>query len=702
MPEAAKKPERAWYDTDPYDQAFSRAVLEKFRAHQDVLKRSKLYERMKRAWALFYHRDRNADCDNTDIQFGGERGEIIILKPARFRRLINDQVDVVRQTLPNYEPVALNTDAESQAQTQLVLSILEDSGRRHHRPEQRVASAEMAALLGESVLHGRWDPNKGRVLATGGKDKDGKALPSVYEGDHVWSVRSPYEVAYDKTSPDIYAPRWHVVLEPENRFDLMVEHQDEPEVWAALRDAPEWSRHFTGEHMFAREEDPNDDSIGVYHVYVEPCPSCPEGRNTRVLDERTILTDNALDEKRAGVFILNPARVMFKREGHTNNFGGMALADAHAANIGTIVSNADAHGLQRLLAARKANLSDTDKGAGLSWIYYDHRTPDGEEIPEPHMLNVNTFPQELLSLDQLLAKEIDTAMGGSPVQRGDNSATQGESGSSKALLYAAAQSVQSAFMAQVLMIDAARASWEIESLQRHATIERATAIVGKKNEYTIAKWKGEDLSAIDRVNVRPADAARDSFAGRMTVAEMLIKLPPEERRDMQAFIQTGNISTITEEIDTKRLLIERENDAIRSKTDPMPIVLASDPHREHIEKHLLLDADEMVRKDPELQMRNRKHLLEHVAYLTPGSPVFDPQILMLTGQMPFGIDPNATPNTAAEPEGDESAPPVQGGDAKKPPSGMPEPAQQPKNPATGERVPLPGPPTPTTGGPSAT
>lgn len=693
MADAREKEQKAWYDNDPYSTAFATKAIEKFQAHQDVLKRSKLYDRMRRSWLTYYSRDKNSDCDTTDIAFAGERGELIILKPARFRRLVNDQLDVVRQTAPDFEPVALNTDAESQAQTQLTLSILDESGRRHHRPEQRVENAEIAALMGEGVIHGRWNPNKGRVAMV-----DGKGDP-VYEGDHEWSVRSPYEVAYDKTSPDPYVPRWKIVLEPENRWDLLKEHEDDgADIRQAVLDADPWSSHFSGEHMFGRDPDPNDDSIGVYHVYVEPCPSCPEGRNGRVLSDRAILTDGPLDEKRAGVFFLHPAKVIFKREGYTNNFGGLPVAEAHSAAISTIASNADAHGLQRLMTPRAGNLDDTDKGAGLTWLYYDHTDANGDKVPEPKMLQVNVFPPELLNLEEMLRGELDTVMGGSPTQRGDNSATKGESGSSKALLYAAAQSVSNAFMAAVLRLDADRATWEIESLKRHATIERTTAIVGKKNEYTVTKWKAEDLSAVDRVNVRNADASRDSFAGRMAVAEMLIPLPVDQREQMQAFIMTGRIETITEDIDIKRLLVERENDTIRDPKQPVPVVLASDQHKEHLAKHFALDMDETIRQNPALQLRNRQHIAQHVECLTPGSPKFDAQTLILTGQTPLGVpDPNAgKPSAPAAGEAPQAPAPTPGGKT----GNMPENAKQPVNPATGERTQLPGPPTPAVGGPA--
>lgn len=694
-----KDPTRAWYDTKPYAPNFAAAAIDRFDSHQERLRKSRLYDRMRRSWLTYYSRDsKDAGCDNTDISLAGERGELLILKPNRFRRLINDQLDVVRQTLPDYEPIAINTDAESQAQVQLVLSLLDDSSRRHNRPAQRVLQAEVAALFGEGILHGRWDGDRGKVAMV-----DNQGEP-IYEGDHVWSVRTPYEVAYDMTSPDQNCMRWKIVHEPENKFDLLAEFGDDGgDIEHAILSANAWSRHFVGDKMFGRDEIEFDDSIGVFHVYVEPCKSCPEGRYAKVLDSRTVLLDGPLDEKTAGVFILRPSTVIFKNEGYTNNFGGLSISEGHSAIISTLMSNADAHGLQRMLTPRESNLSDVDKGAGLIWMPYDHKDANGEDIPEPHMLQVAIFPPELLSLEQLLARELDTVMGGSAVTRGDPEATKGDSGSKSAMLYAAAQSVGNGFMTAVLRLDADRATWEIDSYKRHATVERVVAIVGQKNTYTAKKWKAEDLSAIDRVNVRSADASRDSFTGRMTMAELFIGQPPEQRRELQAFVQTGRIESVTEDIDTARILIERENEAIRSGKGEV-IVRPSDPHREHIANHLKLENDDEVRRDPGALARNAAHLAQHVAALTPGSPAFDAEILMLTGQQPLGISPtvsnsgagtgNPGPNDAQAPGG---APSPAAGPASDAGPGLPKPAQQPQVPSTGERLNLPPPPTPTVG-----
>lgn len=691
-------PTKAWYDTKPYAPQFAAAAVDRFDAHQERLRKSRLYDRMRRAWLTYYSRDsKDAGCDNTDIALAGERGELLILKPNRFRRLINDQLDVVRQTQPDYEPIAINTDAESQAQVQLVLSLLDDSSRRHNRPAQRVLQAEVAALFGEGILHGRWDGDKGK-LAMVGRDSE-----PVYEGDHVWSVRTPYECAYDMTSPDQTLPRWHIIREPENKFDLLAEFGDDGGgIEHAILNADAWSRHFVGDKMFGRDEIEHDDSIGVYHVYVERCPSCPEGRYAKLIDSKTVLIDGPLDEKVAGVFYLRPSTVIFRNEGYTNNFGGLSISEGHSAIVSTLMSNADAHGLQRMLVPKASNLDDVDKGAGLVWMNYDHFDPaSGKEIPEPHMLKVDVFPTELLSLEQLLARELDTVMGGSAVTRGDPEATKGDSGSKSAMLYAAAQSVGNAFMTAVLRVDADRASWEIDSYKRHATVERVVAIVGQKNTFTAKRWKAEDLSAIDRVNVRPADASRDSFAGRMQMAELFIGQPPEQRRELQAFVQTGRVEVVTEEIDTVRILIERENEAIRSGKGDV-IVRPSDDHRAHIAEHLKLEHDDEVRRDPAALARNQAHVKEHVAALTPGSPAFDAEVLMLTGQQPLGV---AAPSDGGAGTGSPGTPNAAPGGPPSPANGpasdsgpaLPKPAQQPQNPATGERLNLQPPPTPKVG-----
>lgn len=702
-----------WGTLPEFSAEFATAAVERFDKCQERVKKSRRHRRMRRAWMAYYSRSDDTGNDDTEINAAGDRGEILLLKTARWRRLVLDQVGQVMQTRPDYEPQALNSDPESQQQAALTLGILDWYRRTFHLESLRKERVECTAVLTEAVQHVRWDEGKGRELDTKDLASDPQRFATaiaqpgvpVYEGDFMFSVRTPYEYALDPTSPDKRRPRWAIVKEPESRWDMLATYgKDSPEIERAIRNAEPWSALLRAID-YEKDDFDHDDSISVMHVYIEPCKAVPAGRHALVLDAQTVLLDGPLGEERSGVFPQRAAEVIFKNEGHSSNLPGLAIAEAHAATISTILSNVDAWGLQRLLTARSANLKDHDVSAGLTRLYWDHKDPKSDTpVPEPKMLNPVEIPSHVFSLESMLRGELDTTMGGSPVRRGDPDATKGDSGSKAAMLFSAATAVGDPFVSDSLRVDEEIATFMINSLKRHATTKRLTTLVGRRNTYAVKEYVGSDLSQIGRVGVRQADASRDTFSGRMNMAELLKDLPPDQREQMQAVVYTGKLEPMTDDLETMRMLLERENDALRDATKSEPPVDKWEQHLEHLHKHMVVKADPAVRQDPALSKRADDHCQWHLDCLTKGSARYAGDVVLLvTGQKP--LPPEALTNSMPADGGGEpaqdanAAPPVPPGgkpaggasDAGEPGAEAPKPPQMPKVPTTGERLPLAAP-----------
>lgn len=731
--------EKLWAKLPPLSKEFAQATLKRFKADQEKVRSSLLYERVRRSWQLYNARGQGGLCDDTQLNFQGEQGEIVALSSRRYRRLIQDQVGLVQQTPPDYQPEAINTDPESQAQCALSLGILDQYKRRSHLEDVHIERAEMALVMSVSYLHVRWDPDAGDVArvedeeaAEPPSDPDAQmeamespgqdvALPGtrapkqreVFEGDLSFGVRSMFEVAHDRTSPDRRKPRWWIVQEPINRYDLLEMFGNELRADAeglrkAIEGAPKWSS-FIKEWGFDKVEDDYDESIAVYWVYYERCKALPEGRRALVLNEEFTLLDGPLDEDQAGVFRLSPSDVLMRSEGHTNAFDGMGIVQAITSQGTIIQSNHDAFGLQRVLSPRRANIDQHKLATGLAAVDYDDVDATGQTIEKPSMMNLLQSQPEMLQWLQMLHAELDTVIGGSPVSRGDPEATKGDSGSKAAMLFAAAQNVGSGFVKNCLNSASDVATFIIGSMRRHATEERITSIVGKNSTYTAKRFKGEDLSRISRVNVRQANPARDTFQGRMALAELLADKTPEQQQQIIALVNTGRIEPLTEETETGRLLIERENDALRDPKQPVPPTVDSDQHREHALKHMQCKNDPTIRGNPALAQRHDQHIADHIKRLTPDDPLFaGVPVLMLTGQQPLPSHAEIAMQLAAGASGQSAAapqagppsgakPPAPAGNSKPPGIAKPEEGkapnmpQMPITPSTGERVNLPVP-----------
>lgn len=652
--------EKLWARAPVMSAKFASEAVKRFQADQEKIRSSFLYNRVRRSWQLYNARGEGGLCDDTQLNFMGERSEIVQLSSRRYRRLIQDQVGLIQQTPPDYQPEAINTDPESQAQCSLALGLLDQYKRRDRLEDIHIERAEVALVMSESFLHVRWDGDAGevtRVVLPG--DPDHPATPQEgaepqpvdpdapppepiekFEGRHVFGVRSLFEVAYDRSSTDRRLPRWNIVHEPANRYDLIAMFEndvgpDAPEIVRALESAPKWSS-FMKEWGFEKTENDYDEAIGVYWVYYEKCKALPEGRKALVLNDRWVLLDGPLDEDRAGVFRLAPSDVIMRSEGHTNAFDGMGIVQAITAQGSMIQSNHDNFGLLRMLASRRANVDQHKLATGFAAVDWDDMDSQGQAVTKPEVLKMMESQPELIQWFEMLCSELDTIMGGSPVTRGDPEATKGDSGSKAAMLFAAAQNVGSGFVRAKLRSDEEVATFIISSIRRHASEERITSIVGKNSTYTAKRFKGEDLKNISRINVRQANPARDTFQGRMAMAELLADKTPEQQQQIIALVNTGRVETITEDTETDRLLIERENDALRDPKAPMPITVDSEQHTQHMLKHMKCKNDPMIRSNPAIMQRYDQHIAEHIARLTPDDPKFaGVQVLMVTGQKPL-------------------------------------------------------------------
>lgn len=743
-----KRDKRFWLTHEPYSPEFAAAAFERFEAHQKRLKTSKLHHRIKRMWATVYMRSRDGNCDETEITTGGRNEETMFITSNRLGRIIRDHVTMVVQTKSLPEPMAANSDAESQDQVALAKGIIEHYKREADLEGIKAERALVAEICGVSYLHVPWDAQLGREVAVldaeepepeqavdadgdpmeeaaepaatqvseGESAPDEEADPTegqsiLYEGDFRFNVRTLYEIAFERSNTERKRPRWWISADPENRYDLLQQLKDEVPDEAsradrehAIMNAPAWSDRFNELGYDADDKDEFDDAIAVYSVYGEICRAVPSGRYARFIDKKTVLFDGPMIEPRAPIFRLSQGEVLFRDgEATTPNHDGLPLADALAAQMSTILSNNANHGMMRTMAARDSNLKQSEIDSGAAVINYDHVDKRGVPIPPPQPWAPGTDNPGLYNFYQLLCSDLDLVAGGSPVTRGDPNSTKGDSGSKVAALFAAAQNIGSSFVADVIRSEEELYTFLIASLKIHATSKRIVSIVGEHNTFQAREYTKDKLDKLIRVAVQQADAMRDTLQGRMAMVEMLQDKTPDQQRQIIAVMRTGIPDPIMDEMEPARLLIERENEDLRNPEAEVPVVMPNDNHADHWRSHMNQLATPDARRDPAIYHRVIKHAKDHEAALDPMSPQFAGlPALLLSGQkpLPTAQDGGAVPgNPAPPPPMNPHAPkPEQGNGGPPKPPGMQAQAgdamaggtRMPVNPVNGQRMSTPG------------
>ena len=699
-----------WRAAAPMSPAFASDVMERFKSNDERLKTSKQHEINLISWAAYYQRDK--DGGGACLLFKGQKGEIISLTPALYRQMIQNQMAQRSQVPLEPEPNATNTDPESQAACRDFVGVAKYYLRFTNLEELLTERAEMAKVLAESFLHVRWDVHKGEKTERAGV-KEGDVVEE-YEGDFVFELGSRYDVWFDSYSPDLRRPTAWIWRSAVNRFDAQAQWGagvGNKAIAEAIDRAPEFHSVMESWKFDKRgaSETRHDDSIPLYYVYCERSSGCESGRFSIVLDAETVLFDGKLGEDRAGIFPLIPSRVMFRPEGHSNHFGGLALAEARGAELSTAASNRAGHGLAKVLVPREAKIAMRQLMPGLVGVEYTSQV-DGMTVPEPSIMAGTSLVD--LVLEEKLAQLQDQVQGGSPIMRGQANAN--DSGAKVAAMYSAAQQVSAPDVLADLKSIGELLTFMLASFKRHASEGRILRIVGQDKSYTVKKYKQGGFKNIESVGMRMPNAARDTFAGRSAFVDAINAAKDE--RALQAVVSvytTGNVEVVTGPIEDARLVIERENEALRDATIDMIEAIGNgdgkpakgEPHREHYAKHNQERNSDAVRHDPVLCARFDEHLAAHIARLMPMHPDYaGDEILSLTGQEPL-----APPTT---PEGQGAA--AQQAQAGKPPAGPPKPpngkpaakgepaeggskpgqAGMPTNPTSGERMPgtPPGPP----------
>lgn len=130
----------------------------------------------------------------------------------------------------------------------------------------------------------------------------------------------------------------------------------------------------------------------------------------------------------------------------------------------------------------------------------------------------------------------------------------------------------------------------------------------------------------------------NTTAGKMEMASQLIQYQiiktPEQYMNV---LITGQLDTITDDVQKELLLIEDENERL-SSGDAVQ-ALAIDEHIKHIKGHRAILANSELRKDQRLSKAVLDHINEHITLLRQ----VDPALLQIIGEQPLGPAPGSPP-----------------------------------------------------------
>lgn len=568
-------------------------------------------------------------------------------------------VDVTSQR-PAWEPRAVNTDMESQADTQLAAGLLDFCMREKHIEPVLNEAIEKALFLREGWVSFGWNVQGGEVHDTNPDD----GTP-IMEGDIEVKAHTIVDVARDVRRRNMKHD-WYVVREWKNKWDLAAQYPDLAEKIAAitLKERDQYQYEIINDEKVTAI-DIKSELIPVYTLMHEKTPAVPQGRLTTVLTDEILLFDGPLPYKRVYLFPAVASRKVESGFGHSNLMDILPVQDAFNSTVSSILTNQAANAVQNFQVPKGAAPRVTMVKDGLNVWEFDPKA--GGKMESMDLLK--TAP-EVFNFAEFLKTQAELLSGVSQISRGNAPATM--SGTAMALLAQQALEFSSSVQLSRTLLLEAGGTAIIELYQTFAVVPRVAMIVGKSKRPMMRYFKGSDLKGISRVIVDTANPLTKTSAGRVEIANNLLATPNMIKTPQQylSVLTSGTLEPLYEHELSENNLIRSENEWLMEGKEPE--VLITDDDALHVLEHACIANSPEARENPEVLKALFNHQTKHIQ----NAKMKDPALSMMLKQASFFQPPPPMP--------------MPGGP---PPGAGPVPTMDNQNPVTAEaeQTPLPSP-----------
>lgn len=518
-----------------------------------------------------------------------------------FRAILKHLLSLVTAQRVVPEPIATNTDYESQAQVNFCKNILRYLNKEKKMDAKFQEATESALLLGAAYIARDWDARLGdkyTVDPVTGEEK--------FKGDVTASVYNWLDVIFDFAEGSYEAGNWTILRKYVNRWDLVAKFPAHADAIKAMSVAPETKRHRLG-HIISEI---NDDLIPLYTFYHKKTAALPNGRTTLFLDANTCLFDGGIPYKRIPVGRIAADAQIDTAFAYSISMDLLPIQKVYNALCSAVCTNQAAFGVQNILIPREAAISLTQLTEGLNAIYYDPSLTNGAK---PEALNLLMNKKEVFDWIEYLEKKMAQISGVNETIQGQPEANL-KSGT--ALAFVASQALTFISPLSRSYHDLISDTWTgiLDILKEYATTPRMITISGVANKAEAKEFKNTDIEGIDRVIVEDGNPLTQTLAGRIQVAQDLVQAGLATKEEYLNVLMTGQLEPVYQYDNAQVMRIKEENEQMQ-KGKPVK-VMSTDNHPLDIREHLVLLNSPEVRNDPDpnnpVKLAVTQHVLEHM------------------------------------------------------------------------------------------
>lgn len=566
-------------------------------AYYNWLLTSGRLSRWRLAYNTFY--GQRGDQKSFQVTSAGKQGELSFLMSNEFANLVRHLYTMTKQAKTSLEMVAVNTDSESKAAAYVGKGIVEYY-RRHGNVDKHADSALLTSLLMDTAwTFNEWDFSKGDDLAADESAQGG----SLRNGDIYSRAKTPLEVIIDFTRTD-FDRDWVIVKDQVNKWDAAaqtaIKDKEKAEEVSRLQLDRNQDALFRFGEIFEWEGFESS-MVDRYTFYHRKTQACPNGRMHVFYNPRLWTYTAPIPYRKLPGNRICPGEMILSCLGFSPTNDLLALQDVMDSLISAAVTNMTSLGVNNLWVKNAANFDFEKLAEGMNLFEADEK---------PEVLILNRLPPEWFNLANFIVQRMEAISGVNSVARGN---TEGKdfSGAAMALLQSMSISFNSGLQESRNQLIEDNGNDILYLTQDFASEEKMGLIIGRNNRYMMKKYKGSDLKKIYRVFARQSNPLKDTTAGKLTMAQDLIKMG--SLKDAGAYaeiLDTGNLDSLTEPNRNSRLTVDEENDALVMGKE-IPVML-TDNHVEHINGHKKMIDSPDDRVDAALVQRVTNHLMEHL------------------------------------------------------------------------------------------
>jgi len=615
-----------WADLDD-PQSFADEALARIESYYDRVTRRGIEQVWRAAYRAAFGLDENGSYHKSStVTFGGERGELALVKVNQYRSLARHVLTLTTKNRPQSQARAANTDHRSLEQAMVADGVVSYFEREKGVESARKEACEMAIHFGEGFVAQTWDSSAGDETAS----ETGEA---VAQGDLVVRTFGPMDVIRDLQQR--WGPTsWCILRTEASRWDLAAQYPELKDKILAF----ESPRDVRIASMSEADLGPDDkDKIALYELYHPRTPACPNGRISYFSGRDLVYFDQkALPYRTRPVHRMAPANFFGSSLGYTEAWDCIGLQRVLDSMYSTFVTNLDAHGVQNVVMETGTELDKSLLGKGaVVW-----------EIPRgampPQGITLAQIPEGIGQLITMTIQFMETMMGVNAAARGNMDAIGKQaSGSFMAFLHAMAIEYNSGLQESYAQLVEETGTGLVQILQAYADHPRLVSIAGVDNSYALRQFTGSDIELVDRVVVEPGNPILRNSQGRWDLAMMLIEAQaklqiPFFKRAEQIItvLKTGNIDVMLDPGAKNDSRIRQENELlargpavveelINAPTGPMPLRVVPDVrasrldgmhiggHQSEILAHADVLASPEARRDPAIVAAVLAHIGEH-------------------------------------------------------------------------------------------